>query len=187
MTKYKTEIKTIAGKQYDYVFCPKCEIWVQVKNFNFKTGKHPDCEIHQKSKETRKRAEGKALKTIGGNKTSGEERSDGSKMMHLVASYRNNVGKHNGYGGCLKCGDTWNWKQSHSLSLDVGRGIFPCCEDCWSKMDKNERLQYCIILFNEWNRQLQAYGHPLENIQELTEKARQAVEHEEELPSKGKW
>lgn len=59
--EYKTEVKTIAGKQYDYVFCPKCEIWVQVKTFNFKTGEHPDCERFQKSKEIRKRAEGIAL------------------------------------------------------------------------------------------------------------------------------
>ena len=62
--EYKTEIKTIAGKQYDYVFCPKCEVWVQVKDFNFKTGEHPSCEKHQKNKEIRKRAERTALRGI---------------------------------------------------------------------------------------------------------------------------
>jgi len=99
-------------------------------------------------------------------------------MGFLVASYKNNIGKRNGYGGCLKCGDTWNWKTSHTLWLGEGQGIFPCCEDCWDKMDKDERLQHCVILFNEWNRQLRTFGHPLENIQELTEKARQAIEQE---------
>lgn len=64
MTEYKTEIKTIAGKQYDYVYCPKCEIWIQSKNFNFKTGEHPNCERFQKNKEIRRRAEGRALRGI---------------------------------------------------------------------------------------------------------------------------
>lgn len=64
MTEYKTEIKTIAGKQYDYVYCPKCEIWIQAKDFNFKTGEHPDCERFQKNKEIRRRAEGRALRGI---------------------------------------------------------------------------------------------------------------------------
>jgi len=62
--KYKTEIKTIAGKEYDYVYCPKCEIWVQVKDFNFKTGEHPDCERFQKTKEIRRRAERIALSGV---------------------------------------------------------------------------------------------------------------------------
>lgn len=62
--EYKTEIKSIAGRQYDYIFCPKCEIWIQVKNFNVKTGEHPNCERHQKNKEIRKRAEGIALGNV---------------------------------------------------------------------------------------------------------------------------
>lgn len=61
MTEYRTEIKTIAGKQYDYVYCPRCEVWIQVKNFNFKTGEHAGCERHQRTKEIRSRAERRAL------------------------------------------------------------------------------------------------------------------------------
>jgi len=62
--KYKTEIKNIAGKHYPYVYCPKCEVWVQVEAFNFKTGEHPDCERLQKNKEIRKRAEKIALSGV---------------------------------------------------------------------------------------------------------------------------
>jgi len=59
--EYQTEIKTISGKQYPYVYCPKCEIWIQVKDFNFKTGEHQHCKRFQKNKEIRKRAEGIVL------------------------------------------------------------------------------------------------------------------------------
>ena len=100
-------------------------------------------------------------------------------MMRLAASYRNYIGGRNGYNGCSKCGDTWNWKEPHTLWLPGAQGVFPCCEDCWSKMDKEERLHHCVILFTEWNRQLQGTSVPLENIQELTEQARQAIEYEE--------
>ena len=62
--KYKTEIKTITGKEYDYVYCPKCEVWILVKDFNFKTGEHPDCKRFQKNKEIRRCAEGRALRGI---------------------------------------------------------------------------------------------------------------------------
>jgi len=66
MTVYKTVIKTIAGKEYDYVYCPKCEIWIQVKDFNFKTGEHSKCERLQKNKEIRRRAEERSLRGIMG-------------------------------------------------------------------------------------------------------------------------
>ena len=62
---YKIETKTIADKEYEYVYCPKCEVGILVKDFNLKTGEHPNCEKYQKSKETRRRAERTINKLFG--------------------------------------------------------------------------------------------------------------------------
>lgn len=60
----KHEMKTIGGKQYDYVFCPRCEVWIQAEVFDDETGEHSTCDEHFASLESRRRAEGKLSKVF---------------------------------------------------------------------------------------------------------------------------
>jgi len=55
----KTKTMTFGGKQYEYVLCPKCEVWIPKEDF--KNGTHKSCKRHQRSLETRRLAEKQVL------------------------------------------------------------------------------------------------------------------------------
>ena len=59
--KYEIGVKTIGGKDYDYVCCPRCGVWIQTKDFNFETGEHEGCDRYRKNKGIRERAAERAL------------------------------------------------------------------------------------------------------------------------------
>ena len=63
-------------------------------------------------------------------------------------------GKLRGYGGCGRCGDTWDWKESHTTWFDeiegVGEGCSPLCEACWDKLPPEQRLPYYEQLVDRW-------------------------------------
>lgn len=86
---------------------------------------------------------------------------------------RNVIGIRRGVSGCMKCGDTWNWKKSHVLELDEDRGIFPCCKDCWKKMNPEEKLSCCRQLFIGWR-----IKDPSVDVEMLTKQAKAAIEAE---------
>ena len=54
------------------------------------------------------------------------------------------IGKQQGFGGCSRCGDRWNWKEGHKLDLANGFGTFPLCEECWENTTKEEKLAYYL-------------------------------------------
>lgn len=59
-----------------------------------------------------------------------------------------------GYGGCSRCGNTWNWKNGHSTPITVNSGLFPLCEECWSELTPETRLPF----YEAWWAQ---YGSPM--------------------------
>jgi hypothetical protein len=62
--------------------------------------------------------------------------------MRILATIRNYIGRRKGYGGCTRCGDTWNWKAEHVTEFERGRGCFPLCEECWQSLTPEQRLPY---------------------------------------------
>jgi len=68
----------------------------------------------------------------------------------MIARIRNAAGVIAGYGGCYRCGDTWNWKTAHSTPYEEGRACFPLCEECWSELTPDERLPYYEELVAVW-------------------------------------
>ena len=51
--------KTIAGREYDYTLCPRCEVWILTEGFE--RGAHPQCDKYLENLQVRKNAENKAL------------------------------------------------------------------------------------------------------------------------------
>ena len=49
-------------------------------------------------------------------------------------------------GSCLSCGDSWYWKSPHIFKDSVRGVMFPCCEECWSKMDITRKKFYVEML-----------------------------------------
>ena len=56
MKKQKIEKMTIQGKEYDYIKCPRCEIYIPAKDYNMKTGEHPDCDKYFRTLKRRRKA-----------------------------------------------------------------------------------------------------------------------------------
>lgn len=74
----------------------------------------------------------------------------------LLRKAYNLRGKSMGFGGCRRCGDTWDWKVSHDTPLDVdglGAGcsaVFPLCAQCWGDLTPEERLPFYDALVDDW-------------------------------------
>lgn len=98
--------------------------------------------------------------------------------MSVLAPIRNWWGQRRGYSGCLRCGDSWNWKRRHSLWLSGNQGIFPLCEECWLELSPEQKLHYCEQLFNEWEAISAKHGLSLEDKESLMMQARKAIEEE---------
>jgi len=61
----------------------------------------------------------------------------------------NTTGSLQGYGGCNHCGDTWNWKQGHSVMYSETSGAFPLCEECYQKLKPEIIWEYYIEHFKK--------------------------------------
>lgn len=77
--------------------------------------------------------------------------------------FKNLIGKLKGYSGCLRCGDTWDYKKGHHTEYELGRGCFPLCEECWLLMSRKERLRYYKELYDSWDDPNHANWHEIEN------------------------
>jgi hypothetical protein len=64
-----------------------------------------------------------------------------------------------GLGRCYRCGIPWyfpHWwfgrfgTESHNTNFSPGRGCFPLCEWCWSRLTPKDRLPYYRMLMNLW-------------------------------------
>ena len=71
-------------------------------------------------------------------------------QMSVLRLAKNAVGRAKGYGGCAKCGDTWDWKANHSTYYDNGQGCFPLCEECWQCLTPETRRPYYEQLIAWW-------------------------------------
>ena len=63
---------------------------------------------------------------------------------------RNHAARSRGYSGCGRCGDTWDWKPSHTTPYCGRPGCFPLCEECWSSLTPSTRLPYYLQLVDLW-------------------------------------
>ena len=70
----------------------------------------------------------------------------------MFKNVKNANGYARGYGGCLRCGDRWNWKSHHVIPYGGGAGMFPLCEECYNKLSPEERYRYCRELAREWEK-----------------------------------
>ena len=74
---------------------------------------------------------------------------DAGKFKRLL----NELGGRSGYGHCLRCGDSWAWKQSHVTNYgSAGMGCYPLCEECWRQLGRVERLRYYWRLLESWEQ-----------------------------------
>lgn len=77
-------------------------------------------------------------------------------------SLKNWWGRRRGFGGCMRCNDSWWWKPHHvTLYTDgpllpdgnhvAGAGCFPLCEECWVWLGTpKDRLPYYAALIHWW-------------------------------------
>ena len=74
-------------------------------------------------------------------------------ILEKIHRWRRNLKGHaECYGGCRRCGDRWNWKESHTIQINPTDGMFPVCEECWNQIRTEERLYYARLLFEEHER-----------------------------------
>lgn len=64
---------------------------------------------------------------------------------------KNAKGRRSGYSGCSACGDTWDWKKSHTTKIDDVCGVFPLCEECWSAKSVEERMPFYHQLYHQYS------------------------------------
>ena len=62
-------------------------------------------------------------------------------------------GHKKGFGGCYRCGATWDWAVEHATEYAPGRSCFPLCSRCWCSTTPESRIPYYDALVNEWIRQ----------------------------------
>lgn len=62
---------------------------------------------------------------------------------------KNIIGYFKGYGRCLRCKDSWYWKEHQIINYSINSGMFPICKECFDKISSSEILYYCIILMND--------------------------------------
>jgi hypothetical protein len=73
----------------------------------------------------------------------------------LSPDQKTEIGRSNGYGSCLHCHNTWNWKKGHVINYTAdytAGGMFPLCEECHKKLSPQERFDYCKKLYYNWSR-----------------------------------
>jgi len=81
----------------------------------------------------------------------------------MIDRLRTLKGHLQGYGGCLHCHHTWNWKKGylipyaaskHKTHLDGSpyyyAHMFPLCEECYESLSPQERFNYCKELYGRW-------------------------------------
>ena len=76
--------------------------------------------------------------------------------MSVVSQARNALGRARGFGGCYRCGGTWDYTDHHSTWYEDGQACFSLCETCWVGLGTPEdRLPYYEALRDSWVSQAQ--------------------------------
>lgn len=52
------------------------------------------------------------------------------------------------FGSCYWCGKGWDSVNGHTTKVDSSKGVFICCEGCWTQMTFEERLEAVDFLYN---------------------------------------
>ena len=76
---------------------------------------------------------------------------------------KNLIGHARGIGGCLRCGDRWNWKSLHVTMYTTSRGCFPLCESCWRGAGPGEIERYYSELVRRWRQDGSFYDQEFED------------------------
>lgn len=56
---------------------------------------------------------------------------------------KNIIGNIKGYGHCLNCGDTWDYKKAMVIPYDEHNGMFPLCEECFILLSPDAIKKFC--------------------------------------------
>lgn len=61
---------------------------------------------------------------------------------------------------CANCGLPWPASgKMHDIDIKgAGACFFVCCEYCWARLSYPAKLNYSMILYNEWQREAAKYG-----------------------------
>lgn len=73
----------------------------------------------------------------------------------LPRSLRNTLGRWQGFSGCGRCRNTWNWTEEHATPYKPGHACFPLCQHCWQQLTPQQRLPYYMQLHDRWLRNAQ--------------------------------
>lgn len=75
----------------------------------------------------------------------------------MLTRLRNAKGKAMGYGGCYRCGATWDYAQPHDTRYSDSGACFPLCEECWSVLTPEQRLPFYAQLMHAWTAEVPGY------------------------------
>ena len=76
---------------------------------------------------------------------------------------KNLIGGAQGFSGCFRCGDKWNWKPSHTTYYLITRGCFPLCEPCWQVAQPSDIQYYYSEIVRLWRRDGSFYSQEFED------------------------
>lgn len=113
------------------------------------------------------------------SKSKVETTAQQSSVSKAARSFRNTRwqgfrswwGRCKGYGGCYRCGATWDWAKSHETPYESGSACFSLCSRCWTSLTPQSRMPYYDALVNEWTRQLPEYAVEYDRKRDLIRKA----------------
>jgi hypothetical protein len=74
-------------------------------------------------------------------------------MKNPIFLLRRAIGRMKGYGGCLNCGGTWNFKKPFDIKDRNSGAPFPICTDCAKKLSPQQIMGYLEELYEWWVRE----------------------------------
>ena len=66
---------------------------------------------------------------------------------------KNFIGNIKGYGHCLNCGDTWDYKKAVIIPYDDSNGMFPLCEECFTQLSPETIIEFCHLQNTVWDEE----------------------------------
>ena len=91
---------------------------------------------------------------------------------------KNTLGHLRGFGDCMHCGGTWDWKEGHTIMYSESGGMFPLCEECYKKLSIEEVEHYIKELVDWWIELFPDYPRYQENKEAIIEGAIKTVKEE---------
>ena len=98
-------------------------------------------------------------------------------MMRLIKNF---IGRIQGYSGCAKCKDTFNWKKHKDIWYDKSSSMFALCEECFNKLDIQEIIYWYEELLNDHIKS-SPINYPSERIKEIKQTLRNNIIKEKNI------